>query len=56
MISKAVTRGVLLRLPVDVKEWIEKQAARTLASQNNEIIRIIRAKMDTEQQRERATG
>jgi hypothetical protein len=55
MINKAETKAVLLRLPLDVKAWIEQEAARTLASQNSEIIRSIRARMDTEQ-RERATG
>jgi hypothetical protein len=55
MISKEQTKAVLLRLPLDVKAWIEQEAARTLASQNSEIIRSIRARMDTEQ-RERAAG
>jgi hypothetical protein len=46
---------VLLHLPLDVKAWIAREAARTRASQNSEIIRSIRARMDTEQ-RKRATG
>jgi hypothetical protein len=37
---------MLIRLPRDVKSWLEKEAARTLASQNSEIIRCIRARMD----------
>jgi Arc-like DNA binding domain len=45
----------LVRLPREVKDWIEKEAARTLASQNSEIVRCIRYRMDREQ-RERATG
>jgi hypothetical protein len=53
--TKPETKAVLLRLPHDVKEWVEKEAARTLASQNSEIIRSLRARMDAEQ-RERATG
>jgi len=55
MISKEEKRAILLRLPADVKAWIEKEAARTFASQNSEIIRSIRARMDNVQ-RERATG
>jgi hypothetical protein len=55
MISREETTGVLLRVPKDVKQWIEREAARTLASQNSEIIRCIRARMDTEQ-RERVSG
>jgi hypothetical protein len=38
-----------LRLPPDVKTWLEKTAKRTLSSQNNEIVRIIRARMDAQQ-------
>ena len=55
MISKEQTKAVLLRLPLDVKTWVEREAARTLASQNSEIIRSIRARMD-EQQPKRAVG
>jgi hypothetical protein len=55
MVSKEETTAVLLRLPRDVKAWIEKEAARTLASQNSEILRCIRARMDTERPK-RATG
>jgi hypothetical protein len=46
MVSKEETKAVLLRLPMDVKAWVEKEAARTLASQNSEILRCIRARMD----------
>jgi hypothetical protein len=55
MISKEQTKAVLLRLPLDVKAWIEREAAKTLASQNSEIIRTLRARMDSEKQ-ERAAG
>ena len=40
---------IQLRLPPDVKAWIERSAKRTLSSQNNEIVRIIRARMDAQQ-------
>jgi hypothetical protein len=56
MISKAETVTMLLRIPEDMKSWLEKEAARTCASRNNEILRCIRARMDTEQKRERAAG
>ena len=55
MARKQETKGVLLRLPTDVKVWIEEQAARTMASQNSEILRCIRARMD-EQAPKRAAG
>jgi hypothetical protein len=51
MVRKEETATVLLRLPKDVKDWVEKEAARTLASQNSEIIRSIRARMDSEPKR-----
>ena len=38
---------MVIRLPRDVKSWLQKEAARTLASQNSEIIRCIRARMDS---------
>ena len=44
--SKQKTVNMLLRVPVDVKTWLEQQASRTLASQNSEVIRAIRARMD----------
>jgi hypothetical protein len=55
MITKAETTAVLLRLPVDMDEWLKQQAARTLASRHNEILRSIRLRMDTEQ-RKKAAG
>jgi hypothetical protein len=54
MVRKEETAAVLLRLPKDVKDWVEKEAARTLASQNSEILRCIRARMDTEQSKKAA--
>lgn len=44
----------LVRLPRDVKDWIEKEAARTMASQNSEIVRTIRCRMESE--REKVAG
>lgn len=38
-----------LRLPSDLKAWIEAQAAKNGASQNSEIIRALRAAMDRDQ-------
>lgn len=37
---------ILVRLPLDVKMWIEREAERNGVSQNTEIIRTIRARMD----------
>jgi len=37
-----------LRLPPDLKSWIEEQAAANAASQNSEIVRAIRERMQRE--------
>ena len=41
-----------LRLPPDLKDWIAAQAADNLSSQNSEIIRAIRERMDRTSQGE----
>jgi hypothetical protein len=40
---------ILVRLPVEMKIWLEMEAARNRASQNSEIVRTIRARMDAGQ-------
>jgi hypothetical protein len=37
-----------VRLPSDIMTWLENEAARYGASQNSEVIRSIRARMDSE--------
>ena len=49
MIRKQEIKGLLVRLPTDVKAWLERESARTLASQNSEIVRCIRASMDADE-------
>jgi hypothetical protein len=56
MVRKEETVTVLLRVPKSVKEWIELEAARTLASQNSEILRCIRDKMDEQLSRKATAG
>lgn len=53
MILKTETDRVLVRLPRDVKEFLDREAARNCASRNSEIVRSLRARMEAEQ---RATG
>jgi hypothetical protein len=38
-----------LRLPRDMKAWIEQEAERNFTSQNAEIVRSIRSRMESEQ-------
>lgn len=44
--SKRETVSVLVRLPPAMKRWLEREAARNVGSQNNEIVRSLRARMD----------
>lgn len=43
---KAAFTKLMVRLPDEVKAFVEKEAARNGNSQNSEIIRCIREKMD----------
>ena len=43
------TVQILVRLPEDMKIWLEMEAVRNGASQNSEIVRTIRARMDVGQ-------
>jgi hypothetical protein len=45
MDSKRETVAVLVRLPPDVKHWLEREAAHNAGSQNSEIVRSLRARM-----------
>jgi hypothetical protein len=44
--SKHATIAVSVRLPPDVKRWLEREADRNSASQNSEIVRSIRVRME----------
>lgn len=46
MANRTLKKALQLRLPDDVKEWIEVEAAKNSCSQNSEIIRAIRERMD----------
>jgi plasmid stability protein len=45
---------VLVRLPKEVKAWLESEALRNGRSQSSEVAQILRARMDTEPKK--ATG
>jgi hypothetical protein len=40
---------VMARIPQDMKSWLEQEAERNWTSQNAEVIRAIRSRMDQEQ-------
>jgi hypothetical protein len=39
---------MVVRLPRDVKGWLEQEAQKNCASQNSEIVRSVRARMEQE--------
>lgn len=41
-------RPMQLRLPADLKAWIAAQAEKNASSQNSEVIRAVRERMDRE--------
>ncbi|MDO5613623.1 MAG: Arc family DNA-binding protein [Paracoccus sp. (in: a-proteobacteria)] len=42
-------KQLALRVPADVKAWLEEQAARNGSSQNSEVIRAVRERMDKQE-------
>jgi hypothetical protein len=52
----AVAKHQCIRVPPDVKRWLEQQAARNLGSQSSEIIRSIRMRMEAEKRESRRAG
>lgn len=41
-----------LRLPADLKEWVAAEAEKNGSSQNSEIVRAVRERMDTIREKE----
>jgi hypothetical protein len=54
MHSKIEFERQLVRLPRDVKDFIKREAERNCGSQNSEIVRSIRARMDAAEHRNAA--
>jgi hypothetical protein len=46
MTEKAV-KTLLVRLPADLKEWLEKESGRNLSSQGSEVVRAVRQRMES---------
>jgi hypothetical protein len=47
--SKREMVAVLVRMPLDLKLWLEREAARNAGSQNSEAIRSLRLRMEGKQ-------
>jgi hypothetical protein len=40
-----------LRLPPDIKRWIDREAERNFSSQSSEVVRSVRSRMESEQEK-----
>jgi hypothetical protein len=56
MMTKPLTSKLLIRLPVDVKAYLEREASENASSQNSEVVRCIRAVMKKSGAEEAATS
>jgi len=56
VVRKDEADRMLLRLPHELMDWIQKEAKRNGASKNSEIIRSVRVRMDSERRTETAAG
>ena len=48
MAAEQSTKMLLVRLPEDVKAWLQTEAARNLSTQTSEVVRAVRQRMDAE--------
>jgi hypothetical protein len=51
MRKQLVRAEMVIRVPRDIKVWIGRQAQKNCASQNSEVIRAVRARMEADGQR-----
>jgi hypothetical protein len=50
------TVNMLLAFPVDIREWLEAQAARTLSPMTSVVLAAVRRQMDAERQEDARVG
>lgn len=48
-------RPLSVRIPADIRTWLQAEAVRNGGSQSSEVVRILRARLDSAQ-REKAAG
>ena len=46
--NNKAAKQLLVRVPADVKEWLQREAERNMSSQASEIVRSVRQRMDAE--------
>jgi hypothetical protein len=44
-----MVQQMVIRVPLDIKRWLEREARRNLSSQASEIIRALRIRMEERQ-------
>jgi hypothetical protein len=45
--TESAVKTLLVRLPVELKEWLEKESLRNLSSQTSEVVRAVRLRMES---------
>ena len=45
--TEKTLKTLLVRLPVELKEWLEKESGRNRSSQGSEVVRAVRQRMET---------
>ena len=48
MDNQDAAKTLLVRLPEDVKDWLKHEAERNMSSQNSELVRAAREKMEAQ--------
>jgi hypothetical protein len=54
--SQTDTSKILVRIPADVRQWLERQASLNLSPMSSEIVRALRYRMESLQQPEKVLG
>jgi hypothetical protein len=47
--TEQACKTLLVRLPVELKQWLEKESSRNLSSQGSEVVRAVRQRMESVQ-------
>ena len=48
MNNQGAAKSLLVRLPEDIKDWLKHEAERNMSSQNSELVRAAREKMEAQ--------
>jgi hypothetical protein len=48
---RSTFKKMLIRMPADVKSWLETESQRNASSQASEVVRSVRARMEREREK-----